>query len=274
MFAVFCVIILTGGVYMFANLICASIAALQMALSPAPLLNEIDMSYIIHAAGEIDGYTTTNSLEALEKSYADGNRLIEIDFNFTSNLYAVCVHDWNYAIMPGYDKEKAKRPTVKQYRETKIYGKFTPLELDSLVDYLASHEDLYIITDCKEYNMVLARKIKEEHPKFMDRFIMQVYSEKDYKEISAFGYNKIIFTLYDLDWKTKTDTEYLVNFAKEHPVFAYTFPHELCDIDGYVENMLKSGVPLFIHTVNDKELQQKYFDMGITGIYTDNTIHS
>lgn len=258
---------------MWANLVCASIAAISMALSPAVLPENLDTSYIIHAAGEIDGYTTTNSLEALEKSYADGNRIIEIDFNFTSNLYAVCVHDWNYAIMPGYDKEKAKRPTIKQYRNTKIYGKFTPLELDSLVEYLRNHEDLYIITDCKEFNIVLARKIKEEHPDMMNRFIMQIYSEKDYEEISAFGYDKIIFTLYGLDWATKTNTEYLINFAKTHPLYAYTFPHELCSIDGYVDSLLTIGIPLFIHTVNDFEQQEKFFDMGISGIYTDNTKH-
>lgn len=259
---------------MLTNLICASVAALSLALTPAPLPETVDMSYIIHAAGEIEGYTTTNSLEALEKSYGDGNRLIEIDFNFTSNLYAVCVHDWNHAIMPGFDKEKTKRPTVKQYRNTKIYGKFSPLELESLAEYMKEHEDLYIITDCKEYNVVLARKIKEEYPALMDRFIVQVYSEKDYREISQFGYDKIIFTLYDLDWKTKTDTDYLINFAKEHKLFAYTFPHELCAIDGYVDELLKCGIPLFVHTVNDNQLQQKYFDMGISGIYTDNTVHN
>ena len=31
--------------------------------------------------------------------------------------------------------------------------------------------------------------------------------------------------------------------------------------------MLKSGVPLYIHTVNEGE--EKYFEDGIAGVYTD-----
>lgn len=258
---------------MWAELICAGLAISSIATTAPSLPETVDTSYIIHAAGEIDGQLSTNSYEALENAYTNGNRLIELDFNFTYNFHPVCVHDWNWAVYPEFDTVTEKPPTLRQFMNSKVYGKFTPMELETVINYLTEHPDLYIITDVKEYNLLFATKLKESYPEMMDRFIMQIYSPDEYEQISGLGYKKILFTLYALDWKTKTDTEYLVNFAKEHKLFGYTFPYELCDIDGYVDEMLKCGIPLFVHTLNDKEVQQKYFDMGITGVYTDNTIH-
>lgn len=227
--------------------------------------------YIIHAGGSLDGYTLTNSKEALENAYTSGNRLIEIDFGFTSDGYPVCIHDWNYRLYPGFVEDEY--PTLEEYLQCKVYDEFTPMWLGTIADYLTIYPDLYIITDTKEQNVLLAQIIARDYPDLMNQFIIQVYSQEEYFAVLELGFEKIIFTLYALSWSEKTDCAYLVEFAENNPLFAYTFPAELCDIDGYVENMLQSGVPLFIHTVNDLQQQEAYFEIGISGIYTDNTMH-
>lgn len=262
---------------MFKNIISAIIIASQLAtgsVSPIgtePVQETPDCSYIIHAAGEIDSSYSTNSREALRNAYNNGNRVIEIDFSFSADGIPVCVHDWNEAILPGTTKHVPS--TLDQFTSNKIYGKFTPMTLLDVVRFMTMYPDLYIVTDVKDNNIGFCEYLSQNYPELSDRFIIQVYSEDEYMSVLNLGFKKIIFTLYNLDWETKTSPYYLVAFSRQYPIFAFTFPHELCAIEGYVQAMMEGEVPLFVHTVNDKELQQKYFDMGISGIYTDNTIH-
>lgn len=226
--------------------------------------------HIIHAAGMYKGIVGTNSLEALENAYNTGNRYIEIDFNFTIDLKPVCIHDWNHLAFSDYYGTK---PFEKDFMNGQVYSLLSPMNLDTVADFMRTHEDVYIITDVKDLNICLSGIIKREHSDVMDRFIIQVYSKEEYGYVSKLGFENIIFSLYKLDWESKTNVQDLVEFAKDNKLFGYTFPAALCDIDGYVDEMLKSGIPLFVHTINNKEEQKKYFDMGISGIYTDNTTH-
>lgn len=227
-------------------------------------------AYVIHAAGKYNGFSGTNSLDALENAYAAGNRYIELDFNFTSDLRPVCIHDWNHLAYSDYN---GTRPTQDEFASNTVYSSFASMTLEDVADYMRKHTDLYVITDVKDLNIYFMGIIQREFPDLRSRFIVQVYSELEYDFARRMKFDKIIFSLYKLDWETKTNTDYLVSFAKAHRLFGYTFPTSLCDIDGYVDKMLQSGVPLFVHTVNKKDEQQKYFDMGISGVYTDNTTH-
>ncbi len=253
------------------GLIISGISSGALGFNHTQLPDATDATYIIHAGGEYDGTLSTNSYEALVNSYENGNRLIEIDFNFTEWMEPVCIHDFNRAIIPGY--VTGDRLTHYQFMTSKIYGKYSPMDLEMLAEYMREHEDLYIVTDSKEFGTHLAQSIKKDYSDLLNRFIVQVYSEEEYREVKSLGFDKIIYTLYRLSWEEKMDTEHLIEFAKQNHLFAYTFPYELCDIDGYVDSMKKSGVPLYIHTLNDRAEIQKYLDMGINGVYTDNTTH-
>ena len=260
---------------MLKQILGTALAIVQLALASPPVYTPSsslpDNSYIIHAAGRYGGLVNTNSLEALQNAYSSGNRIVELDFNFTSDLQPICIHDWNHLSFSGYD---GVTPSLDEFMKGSIYSSFTPMSLDSVAEFMETHPDLYIVTDVKDYNIYFAGLIKKSYPHLLDRFVVQVYSAEHYDDISRLGFPNIIFSLYKLDWDIKTNPDYFVNFSKSHKVYGYTFPAELCDIEGFVEGMKKTGAPLFIHTVNDKELQKKYFDMGISGIYTDNTTHN
>ena len=259
---------------MLKEIVCVALAVSQLLLSSMSPQKEPEVrsepEYIVHGAGYYTGIKTTNSLEALENAYENGNKYIELDFNFTSDLRPVCIHDWNHLSYSGYD---GKNPTEKEFMESNIYSMFSPLNLGLVAEFMQKHEDVRIITDVKELNIYFCDIIRKEYPTLMDRFIIQVYSEYEYTHINRMGFENIIFSLYKLDWESKINTDNLVEFAKNNKLYGYTFPSSLCEIEGYVDEMLKAGVPLFVHTVNDKAEQQKYFDMGITGIYTDNIKH-
>ena len=57
---------------------------------------------VMHATGGIDGLEYTNSKDALLHSINQGAKVIEVDFNFTSDKHLVCFHkkeDFYYKII-------------------------------------------------------------------------------------------------------------------------------------------------------------------------------
>lgn len=240
-----------------------------------------ETEYIVHAAGELWGtdsggvyrsFLGSNSLEGLEQCADAGQWTVELDFNFTSDGFLACIHDW----MPEYIDGIAEwiPLPLEEFLASEIYWNFTPVSLAQVADFLREHEEMLIVTDIKDRFDEAAALIAETCPDLLNRFVIQIYQPEQYDTVRALGFEQIIYTLYQLDWEDKTDWRALGKFAKRHPLVGFTFSYELCEVPGFVDGMLKSGVPLYVHTVNGKEEQQKYFDMGITGVYTDDVVNN
>lgn len=233
------------------------------------LPESIDYSYILHAGGITpNGAIGSNSIEAAENSYNKGYRVIEMDFCWTLDGELACVHDWGGY----YGRMYGNRPLTSEEFEVarnSTYG-FTSFTLEHLCEWLKEHKDVVIVTDIKENCVKGARMIAEKYPELKDNFCIQMYDKSEYEELSNLGFNKIIWTLYQLSWNEKTDTKSIVSFAKAHKLEGITFAVELVDlVPNYVKKLKEANVPLFVHTVNDYNSQTKYLKMGITGIYTD-----
>ena len=223
---------------------------------------------ILHAGGVTpEGVTGSNSLEALEHSYENGFRLLELDFSWTCDGELVCVHDWNAFYGRILDTDS---PTLAQFEAVRdsTYG-FTSLTLDHLIAWLREHPGVSIVTDIKEDCAAGAALIAQRCPDLRSRFVIQIYHPEEYDQVADLGFEHIILTVYQMSWSEKQDTAALVRFAAEHPLEGITFPAELADTPGYVEALLEAQVPLFVHTVNDPADQAALVRQGISGIYTD-----
>lgn len=243
-----------------------------------PDIDEVrgNIRYIVHAAGRLVGidsngversFDGSNSAEGLSQCREAGANVIELDFNFTSDGELVCIHDWS----PEYSEDITYGVplTLDEYLDARIFWNYTPVWIGDIVDYLRENDGTYIVTDIKDDNIAGLTAIANFAPDMLDRFIPQIYSADEYDAVRGLGFDYIIYTLYRLDWSDKTDWRALNRFAAGHPLVGFTFSYELCEVDGFVRGMERSGTPLFVHTVNDAEEQQKYFDMGISGVYTD-----
>lgn len=253
----------------FTALVCAATVSMSSSIAVLGAQKDImkDMTAVIHAGGVVGGDAGTNSLEALNNSFYNGYRFIELDFNFTTDGHLVCVHDWqkNY-----YESEYHFNGPVSldEFVQLKIEGKYTPLTLKSLEDWLMNKPNTYIITDIKEDNIAGLQYIKDNYPYIMRRLIPQIYAESQYDAVRAMGYENIIYTLYMLNYSQKTNTNQIVSFAKSHDLVAITFSSELAT-SSYVDALKQSGTPLFAHTVNDIDETRYFKDMGIYGVYSD-----
>lgn len=229
---------------------------------------------VIHAAGRIAGQsgreiTYTNSAEALVNAYRAGNRVIELDFMQTADGRLACIHKWNSSYAPQITD--GVPITLAQWLEANLLGELTPLCLESLADFMRQHPDLYVVTDVKDDNIGAVEIIAAVCPDLLDRFVVQIYSDREYEAVRQAGISNIIYTLYNLSGAEKADTDHWVEFAAEYSLVGYAYPLEWFKMDGYNEAMKETGVPLFVHTVNGREEMEMCYDAGITAIYTDHT---
>lgn len=221
---------------------------------------------IIHAGGEIDGVLGSNSLEALNASYEKGYRVIEMDFVLSSDGQPVCLHDWSRY----YSTQLSDTPvTEAEFANVWIFGRYTSMTLDRLAEWMAEHDDVYIVTDVKENNVRVLRLIAKRHPEIVSHIVPQIYQYDEYVPVRALGYSNIILTLYQLPtYLDKANAEYNSAFAAKHGLLAVTADKTLGKND-FVEQFTSRGVPLYFHTVNDEAEQTAFYNMGVTGVYTD-----
>ncbi len=160
---------------------------------------------ILHAGGVTpEGVTGSNSLEALEHSYENGFRLLELDFSWTCDGELVCVHDWNAFYGRILDTDS---PTLAQFEAVRdsTYG-FTSLTLDHLIAWLREHPGVSIVTDIKEDCAAGAALIAQRCPDLRSRFIIQIYHPEEYDQVADLGFEHIILTVYQMSWSEKQDT--------------------------------------------------------------------
>lgn len=235
--------------------------------------------YIIHAGGFVEGsdgqqLSYTNSREALQSCYDNGNRICEIDLMRTLDGKIVCAHDsdeegfWAYGVADaGTDKD---HPAIfDEFMDSSFMGQLSTMSFDDLASFVKDHPDLYIVTDVKDDNISICRQIMEEHPELRDNMIIQIYHPDEYDKIVEAGFYYIIYTLYRAT-EDELKVDALKEFVESHNLIGVTFwsDYPSTNDDGFA--MLKeTKIPLFIHTINDKADMRRYIEMGISGIYTD-----
>lgn len=101
---------------------------------------------IAHAGGSVDGLIYLNSLESLNKSYSLGFRLFELDIIETRDGYYVASHRWKDWVKQTNYKGRTP-PTLKEFKSRKLYGKYTPLDLDDINKWFTEHPDAILVSD-------------------------------------------------------------------------------------------------------------------------------
>ena len=226
--------------------------------------NNVKLSTLVaHAGGYIYGFKYTNSLEALEESYKNGFKLIEIDFEWTSDGKVVAIHDWDSMAKRMLIEPKVY--SLHEFKNSKVFQDLTLIDLDDLAKWLENKKDVSIITDMKKDNLEFLKLISQNYKNIQDQIIPQIYSLGEYFPVKDMGYKDIILTLY----KENISDDEVLEFVKGNTVFAVTIPIER----GYSDLPMKLkhiNVNTYVHTVNDFYIFEELNKNGVTGIYTDN----
>jgi glycerophosphoryl diester phosphodiesterase len=221
---------------------------------------------IAHAGGEIHGETYTNSLEALNNSYAKGCRFFEIDFSWTSDDKLVAIHDWGYAWPRLFNQTGI--PTLEEFLATKMLHGLTQLSFEQLDAWLEKHPEAFIVTDIKAHNLKgLAHIAKTSRVKH--RYIPQVYHASEIDEAYRLSFQHLIWTLY----VSGADDAAVLEVARKTRLFAITMPKERARKTTLAAQLQSMGMFTYAHTLNTMEEWQEMQSLGILGIYTDKLTH-
>ncbi len=218
---------------------------------------------IAHGGGAVYGYRLTNSLEAIEQSYANGFRYMEIDFERTSDGRYVLLHDWEPMAKRLLFEERVL--THKEFIEAETFSELTLLDADMLLDWLSKHDDCYIITDGKCDNLPFLEALYTMAGEQADRFIPQAYSFEEFRQIRELGFENVILTLY---WFDTVDVLLLKDFVSNSDPWAVTVSGDRLTSE-LLEVLAPSDVPVYAHTVNDLSFFEQWEEQGLYGIYTD-----
>ena len=125
-----------------------------------------ELSLYFSWGGGINGKLYSNSLEAWNLSYKNGNRVFDADLMFTTDGQVVLRHE-NSDNLELSEKIISKSAfkitdtgcleiiiddyplTFEEFMDSKIYNKYTPISLEKMIDYMYEHKDLYISVDSK-----------------------------------------------------------------------------------------------------------------------------
>lgn len=149
---------------------------------------ETDEMLIAHGGGGNRDEILGNRIATMDRAYAAGFRLIEIDFR-QIGPFVLTGHDWADIVTLNTDTS------------------------DSVLRWLAVHPDAYLITDFKTDNLSGLRALGAH-----DRIIPQIYNPAEYEPVRQMGFENIIFTAYrttDRDW---------VHFVEQADLWAVTVP--------------------------------------------------
>lgn len=237
---------------------------------------------IMHALGAIEGKKYTNSKEALENSYKNGNYMLECDMILTLDGEVVACHDWEFwnRKTRGEDVENTDYvPTLAEFMESRFEGKYTPLSGDDIVLFMKEHPEVYIITDTKyaepekiepEFRALVDTAVRNGCEEVLDRFVIQIYHGYMYGIVNEiYPFPNYIYTLYQegFDGKLEKLEEYAA-FCMEHNIDVITMWANLCREES-LDIAERYGLHIFVHTVNEEKEIESFLEQNV-GVYTDN----
>lgn len=236
---------------------------------------------VCHALGWTqEGDYLTNSKEAFLYNYWRGQRVFEADIQITSDGVMVLRHDWDsnlgQADAFGWTEEKKWAVTAKEFVEAPIYGKYTPLTLEDWFAIMKKYPDIYLVTDTKyspdvegQFKLFTDTAIEKGYEDVLSRVIVQIYYREMYDEVRAvYPFQNWIWTLYYIGYPDKQE---ILDFMTQKEIPVLVMPYTWWDSQKE-EELVSSGIKVYVHTVNSEEEARRGISLGVSGIYSDDIL--
>ena len=211
------------------------------------------MLAIAHAGGALGGVPYTNSLEALDASYAAGFRWFEMDFLRTADGFLACRHDWRDF---GH-----RAPSLHGLRDA-LAPRYTPADAESLSAWMAAHPDAILVTDVKEEDQLPVLADLLEAGLDPARTVVQLFTPGEDGAVARLGFPRRSLILY----RTRAKARTLAAFAAAaRPVAIAQSAAE-----AWAGTRLRGvDAPWWAYTINDPREAAHLARLGCTGIFTD-----
>ena len=222
-------------------------------------------------------YTYTNTLEAFEQNYAKGYRIFEVDLIPTADGGLAARHDWSPSLYTALgERYPGHVPTTAEFLRTKVFGKYTPIDINVIVGLMRTHPDMYVITDTKyvdapnvrkEFGAII-RALGSDKATLSNRFIVQIYQEQMLKTVrSVYPFANVLYSLYWQNARPATSTR-AVQFAKANGIRVLTFDMNRWS-KRFVGEVRAAGIAPAVNTINDPNQAAALNAGGVRFLYSD-----
>ncbi len=241
--------------------------------------------FISHSGGGIDGKLFTDSRQAWEQSYQNGNRVFDADLQFTSDGVLVLRHSWSDNLETGGVAIKdstfqrsndlgtmtfaaqQERLDYDTFMSEKIYGKYDPMSCEDMLRFMAGHEDLYVYCDAKNTRLDVFQQLVDTAGQLglesvLSRVIVSV------ADFDLYGQIMDIYPFENAAMRQFPGAEQnyyeLAAFCVENGVHAVTIG--ACYMDDEGARMLEQlGIHLYVAVVDYLSDMRAYRQAGATG---------
>lgn len=231
----------------------------------------------VTSAGGSALYTYTNTLEAFQQNYDKGYRIFEVDLIPTRDGYLAARHDWSSALFQDLGEPVPSRvPSRSEFLATKVFGKYTPLDMGAIAGLMRTHPDMYIVTDTKysdaphvraEFKQLIAA-LGPDKDELSKRIIVQIYNESMLGTVqSVYPFKNVIFTMYRLG-TSATIAARTVRFAAAHGIKVLTFDMTHWS-PKFVAQVRAAGIAPAINTIDSQATAAKLWEEGVRFLYSD-----
>ncbi len=228
-------------------------------------------SMIAHGAGGIQSaseHYQTNSLESLMKSIEDGKKLIEFDFQETSDGVIVGSHHWEYTKKNSdYSGVIDNRPlSLEDFKKLKLNNTLTPIDINEINEIFEKHPDLILVTD-KITNFELI----SQQFLWLDRLIVECFSYDECLDAMDFGIKNVALNIkIDISEKLlKRKMDLLKSMNIKMLTFnAKTIKDNVSAMNN-AKTLFKAGFINLVYTSNNDEFIKNNIGISTHAFYTD-----
>lgn len=231
--------------------------------------------FIAHALGGIQGRAYTNSYEAFMENYRKGYRLFETDLMLTADGKLAARHDWSRKLQPKLPATHNQPISLKTFKNSPIYGQYTPLSWEDIIQLMQKYPDFYLITDTKETDVAkvrlqfeyMVKQVKAVDAELLQRIMPEIYSPEMYDTVmSIYPFPHKIYSLY----QTLRPGSQILDFVKGKQFTFVAMPAYRLLLSPTLPYQLgKMNLKSYVHTVNMPLMMTWMREIGVYGFYTD-----
>lgn len=107
--------------------------------------------------GGLDGKDYLNSIDGFYPAYQKGYRVFEMDILLTKDNVAIGKHQWGRKLSDPTSK-KGDPVSYRKFKNTKIYGKYTPTSFLDVLNLMEKYPDFYLMTDSKAQSLQMQKR--------------------------------------------------------------------------------------------------------------------
>lgn len=224
-----------------------------------PTASALSERLVAHAGGAVHGRPYTNSREALDQHYAEGYRIFELDFHWTSDGRLVLVHDWLSA-----SKDFGVAAHVFTYSEfvhARRRDGLRQMTFEDLRQWLQIHRDAFVVTDTKDDNPRLLAWLLRNGSDICPQLIIQIYRLTELDSARRLHPRAVWLTVYRYDYPGWALSQISAVDAFVVPVEKYS---------RYASAIASTPVHFYVHSVRMDKIDDAFRSLpGIYGIYVD-----